>query len=58
MLMATRQVARRLIDVSKEEINNYKETLATVDTVTESQTLEDYIKLKEEKSKTCESYFT
>lgn len=56
--MATRQVARRLIDVSKEEINNYKETLATVDTVTESQTLEEYIKLKEEKSKTCESYFT
>lgn len=56
--MATRQVARRLIDVSKEEINNYKETLATVDTVTESQTLEEYIELKEEKSKTCESYFT
>lgn len=56
--MATRQAARGLIDVSKEEINNYKETLAATDTVTESQTLEEYIKLKEEKSKNCESYFT
>lgn len=27
LLMATRQVARRLIDASKEEIKNYKETL-------------------------------
>lgn len=34
--MATRQAASGLIDVSKEEINNYKETLAPADTVTES----------------------
>lgn len=50
MLMATRQVAMGLIDVSKET-NAYKETLVSsiADTVTECHTLEEYIKMQEQK---------